>query len=192
MENNEWNVESHRIDSTRYIYTILNVCYHLFMCVIYSAQKVSKSGYSLICISPLFLPVTRHFLSILAQIINWSKELLETFAFCTNDRNSVPADWHVSAVPTRRAQKLIAYYECQTSGPLISYLSASLPLSRSLSLLSYTTLYAWTDKIPELSATARTISVDFSGQRRCAKTDVIWEGEGVSRSNYIWMGAKST
>lgn len=107
----------------------------LYSCVIYSVQKVYKSGYSLICISPLFLPVTRHFLSSLVQIINWSKELLETFAYCTNDRNSCPADWHVSAVPTRRAQKLIAYYECQTSGPLISYLSASLTFpSLSLSL----------------------------------------------------------
>lgn len=173
------------------LYTILYVCYHLFSCVIYSVHKVYKSGYSLICISLLFLPVTRHFLSSLVQIINWSKESLETFAYCTNDRNSCPADWHVSAVPTRRAQKLIAYYECQTSGPLISYLSASLAFpSLSLSLLSYTTLYAWTDKIPELSG--RTISVDFSEQRRCAKTDVIWEGEGVSRRNYIWKWAKST
>lgn len=48
----------------------------------------------------------------------------------------VPADRHVSAVPTRHAQKLIPYYECQTSGTVISYLSASraFPVSPSLSM----------------------------------------------------------
>lgn len=112
-----------------------------------------------------------------------------------DDRNSCPAVCHVSFVSTRLAQKLILYFDCQTSGPVISYLSSSPARSLSLSFAVFQyyftgkTLCARADKIPELSATQLVLFLSIYVTRGIAPklTSFVNNafGEGEAWEDYI-------
>lgn len=104
-----------------------------------------------------------------------------------DDRNSCPAICHVSFVSTRLAQKLILYFDCQTSGPVISYLSSSPAVFQYY--FTGKTLCARADKIPELSATQLVLFLSIYVTRGIAPklTSFVNNafGEGEAWEDYI-------